>query len=69
MSTRGMTPEQDHALVRADRACRTSRWTLWSTLLKRVSEPEDIADAVVGFVLHSRLATGQVLIVHGGSPI
>ena len=28
--------EQDHALVRPDRACRTSRWTLWSTLLRRV---------------------------------
>ena len=28
--------EQDHALVRPDRACRTSRWTLWSILLRRV---------------------------------
>ena len=28
--------EQDHALIRPDRACRTSRWTLWSILLRRV---------------------------------
>ncbi len=39
-----------------------------STLLQHVCEPEDIADAVVGLVLHSRQATGQVLIVNGGSP-
>ena len=39
------------------------------TYLQRVCEPEDVADAIMGFVVHNRLATGQVLMVHGGKPV
>ena len=39
------------------------------TYLQRICEPEDVADAIMGFVLHNRLATGQVLMVHGGKPV
>ena len=37
-----------------------------SVPLQAVCEPEDVADAVMGFVRGSDLATGQVLVVDGG---
>ncbi len=39
------------------------------TYLQRTCEPEDVADAIVAFVAHNRLATGQVLMLHGGKPV
>ena len=36
------------------------------TLLKKVCEPEDIADAILSFIVYNRFATGQVLMVAGG---
>ncbi len=37
--------------------------------LKRPCEPEDIADAIVGFVTGNRFVTGQILRVDGGRPV
>jgi 3-oxoacyl-[acyl-carrier protein] reductase len=37
-----------------------------SVPLKAVCDPEDVADAVLGFIRGSDLATGQVLVVDGG---
>jgi len=37
--------------------------------LRRVCEPEDVADAIMAFVEHNRHTTGQVLMVHGGRPV
>lgn len=36
------------------------------TLLRRVAEADDVAEAVLGFVLHGDFVTGQTLIVDGG---
>ena len=36
------------------------------TLLGRVAEPEDVAECVLGFVVHGDFVTGQTLIVDGG---
>ena len=40
-----------------------------SLLLKRPCEPEDVADAIVGFVTGNRFVTGQILRVDGGRPV
>ena len=37
-----------------------------SVPLKAVCDPEDVADACMGFIKGSDLATGQVLVVDGG---
>ncbi len=55
-------PDPSYAIDNRERA-RTG------TYLQRICEPEDVADAIMGFVLHNRLATGQVLMVHGGKPV
>ncbi len=36
------------------------------TLLGRVAEAEDVAEAILGFILHGDFITGQTLIVDGG---
>ncbi len=36
------------------------------TPLQRVCEPQDVADAILGFITGSKLVTGQVLAVEGG---
>ena len=36
------------------------------TLLGRVAEPDDVAESILGFILHGDFVTGQTLIVDGG---
>ena len=55
-----LNPEQLEARRRSTRE---------GTLLKKVCQPEDVADAIVAFVVHNHLATGQVLQLHGGRAV
>ncbi len=52
-----LTPAQHQARLRDARE---------ETLLGMFCEPEDVADSIVSLIAHNRLATGQVLLVHGG---